>query len=166
MNFIESSLITFKKQKSFADKAIQQLSIEHFKSTDSGNENSICILMKHISGNLDSRWSNFLIEDGEKEWRERDKEFVDDFDSIDEILSNWERGWTTVFKTFSKLKEEDLDTVVAIRGEPHSVYKATLRSISHTSYHVGQIVSLAKLELKSKWRDVTVVDKDRRFSDV
>ena len=110
----------------------------------SEDTNSIVIIMKHIAGNLRSRWTDFLTTDGEKPWRDRDQEFVDDFSSRDQLMEYWESGWSCLLDTLESLTVEDLDKTVTIRGEPHSVPLAIQRSITHTCYHVGQIMLIAR----------------------
>jgi hypothetical protein len=112
--------------------------------------------MKHVAGNLASRWTDFLTTDGEKPWRNRDDEFVASFGSRVELLELWERGWACLLKTLKCLKPEDLEKTVMIRGEPHSVPLALERSLGHTCYHVGQIVQVARIHAGEKWSTLTI----------
>jgi hypothetical protein len=109
-----------------------------------------------MAGNMLSRWTDFLTSDGEKPWRNRDSEFIDAFTSRQEIIDYWERGWKVLFDTLTSLKAEDLDTIVTIRGEPHSVIKAIDRQLAHYGYHVGQIVLIARIFAKDHWTTLTI----------
>ena len=112
--------------------------------------------MKHVAGNLLSRWTDFLTTDGEKPWRTRDDEFVDSFHSRAELLECWERGWGCLLATLKSLKPEDLDKTVLIRGELHSVPLALARSLGHTCYHIGQIVQVARIHAGARWSTLTI----------
>ena len=120
------------------------------------NTNSIAVIMKHVAGNLSSRWTDFLTADGEKPWRNRDDEFVDGFGSRAEILECWEHGWGCLHTTLNRLKAEDLEKTVLIRGEPHSVPLALERSLGHTCYHIGQIVQIARVHAGDDWNTLTI----------
>ena len=112
--------------------------------------------MKHVAGNLASRWTDFLTTDGEKPWRNRDDEFVDTFGNRAEVLQAWERGWACLMTTLKGLTRDDLEKTVFIRGEPHSVPLALERSLGHTAYHVGQIVQVARILVGEKWNTLTI----------
>jgi len=120
------------------------------------NTNSIAVIMKHVAGNLLSRWTDFLTSDGEKPWRNRDDEFVDSLESRDEILKHWETGWNCLLTQLGKLEADDLAKTVTIRGELHSVPLAIHRSVSHCGYHVGQIIILARILAGDKWDPITI----------
>lgn len=147
----------FRKQKELADRAIAQVSDENLRRVLDENTNSIAVIMKHMAGNMISRWTDFLTSDGEKPWRNRDGEFVDDFPnppntkSRDAIVALWERGWTTLFDTMHSLQPDDLEKQVKIRGEAQSVIRATVRQIDHYGYHIGQIVLIARVLAGQKW---------------
>ena len=112
--------------------------------------------MKHVAGNLLSRWTDFLTSDGEKPWRDRDQEFVDTFKSRDELDEYWERGWNCFFETLQSLTPDDLSKTITIRGEPHSVPLAIHRSIAHCGYHIGQIVLVGRILAKDQWETLTI----------
>jgi hypothetical protein len=112
--------------------------------------------MKHVAGNLTSRWTEFLATDGEKPSRNRDDEFVDTFRSRAELLDCWERGWACLLTTLKTLKPEDCGKTVMIRGEAHSVPLALERSLGHTCYHIGQIVQIARIQAAEKWNTLTI----------
>lgn len=146
----------FRYHKNLADRAIAQTSDEALRRPLDANVNSIAVIMKHVGGNLRSRWVDFLTTDGEKPWRQRDEEFVDRFASRQEVLDVWEAGWAAVFGSLEALTEADFGRTVAIRGEPHSVALAAERSLAHTSYHVGQIVILARHWVDDAWQTLTI----------
>jgi hypothetical protein len=120
------------------------------------NTNSVAVIMKHMSGNLGSRFTDFLTSDGEKPDRDRDGEFVDDLPSRDAITKHWERGWSILADTLDALRTEDLSKTVTIRGEPHTVVDALHRALAHQGYHVGQITQLARYLAKDRWATITI----------
>jgi uncharacterized damage-inducible protein DinB len=155
--FLPSTIATFRKQKQMAERAIVQLSDEQLRTPLDANTNSIAVIMKHIGGNLRSRWTDFLTTDGEKPWRNRDDEFIDTFKSRDKIMQAWEAGWAALFTALESLHEADLGLEVTIRGEVHSVPLAILRALDHCGYHVGQIVLTARLLVGEKpWQTLTI----------
>src|SRR5829696_9262740 len=143
--FLSAILNAFEANKHLADRAVEQVPDEKLHVALNANTNSIAVIMKHVSGNLTSRWTDFLSSDGEKPDRNRDDEFVDTFTSRAEILQCWERGWTCLLATLRSLRSDDLGKTVTIRGEPHPVPLALERSLGHTYYHIGQIVQLARI---------------------
>src|SRR5713101_7524472 len=153
---IDAALASFRANKGWADKAIGQLPDEKLHFSLDPNTNSIAVIMKHVAGNLASRWTDFLTTDGEKPWRNRDDEFVDSFGSRAGLLELWERGWACLLTTIKGLKREDLEKTVLIRGEPHSVPLALERSLGHTCYHIGQIVQVARIHAGEKWTILTI----------
>jgi len=166
-HYLEDSVLQLRKLKSLADKAIGQISDEHlFKALDP-EANSIAVIMKHVSGNMRSRWTDFLTSDGEKPNRDRDNEFVvDSSDTRAKILSDWEEGWNLVFRAVSALTPEDLGKTVRIRGEAHSVVEAINRQVAHYAMHVGQIVLLAKHYAGPNWRSLSIPRGQSREFDV
>lgn len=146
----------FEANKRLADRAIEQVSDDKLHIPLDANTNAIAVIMKHVAGNLLSRWTDFLTTDGEKPWRNRDDEFVDSFGSRQEVLEFWERGWACLLTTLKSLKPEDLEKTVLIRGEPHSVPLALERSLGHTCYHIGQIVQAARVHAGEKWNTLTI----------
>jgi hypothetical protein len=153
---IDAYIRSFRAQKHLADAAIAQLSEEQLRKPLDENTNSVCVIMKHVGGNLRSRFSEFLLTDGEKSWRDRDDEFVDNFASREQMIEAWEVGWQTLFDALSPLTADDLLGTVMIRGEPHSVPFAISRALAHTSYHIGQIVQTARVMAKDNWTTITV----------
>jgi uncharacterized damage-inducible protein DinB len=156
IQFIESIAKNFRSQKRLADKAIPQLSDDQLRRPLDENTNSVAIIMKHVGGNLRSRFTDFLTSDGEKPDRDRDGEFVDDFASRDAILQHWEHGWQVLFDALASLTPQDLAKTITIRGEPHTVIDALHRSLAHAGYHVGQIVQLARYLAKDHWETITI----------
>lgn len=149
-------LDAFIAQKQLAERAIEQVSSLDLRRPLDDNTNSIAVIMKHVGGNLRSRFTDFLNSDGEKPWRDRDDEFVDTFRSRDEIMAAWESGWSILTDTLAALRSEHLFWTVYIRGEPHTVPEALTRSLAHTSYHVGQIVLIARVHNKANWNTLTI----------
>jgi uncharacterized damage-inducible protein DinB len=136
---------------------MRQLSDEQLRTALDPNTNSVAVIMKHVGGNLKSRWTDFLTSDGDKPWRNRDDEFVDTFQSRDEMMHAWEGGWAVLFATLESLTEADLDREVTIRGEVHSVPLAILRALDHCGYHTGQIVLTARLLVgNNDWQTLTI----------
>jgi hypothetical protein len=153
---IGSAASAFRSDKGRADKAIVQLPDDKLHVALDPNTNSIAVIMKHVAGNLLSRWTDFLTTDGEKPWRNRDDEFVDTFTSRAELLAYWESGWQRLFDALAALTPADLDRTVTIRGEPHSVPLAVHRSLAHCGYHVGQIVLIARVLAGDDWTTITI----------
>lgn len=153
---LDSFRSTFRSTKRLADKAIAQSSEESLRRQPDPNANSIAVIMKHVAGNLRSRFTDLLDSDGEKPWRRRDEEFVDRYGSHEEILADWESGWSVLFASLESLRPEDLSREIPIRGEVHTVALALTRSLSHISYHVGQIVHLARNHAGNRWTTITI----------
>jgi hypothetical protein len=153
---IEGGLAAFRSNKSWADKAVAQLSNDQLHLALDPNTNCIAVIMKHVAGNLLSRWTDFLSSDGEKPWRSRDDEFLDNVKSRDELIAYWESGWQRMFDSVSALSVEDLGKSVMIRGELHSVPLAMQRSLAHCAYHVGQILLIARVLAGEHWTTITI----------
>jgi hypothetical protein len=154
--FISAIINAFEANKRLADRAVEQVPDDELHTALDVNTNSIAVIMKHVAGNLLSRWTDFLTTDGEKPWRNRDGEFEDTFGGRKEVLEYWERGWACLFATLKSLKPEDIEKTVVIRGEPHSVPLALARSLGHTCYHAGQIVQVARIHAGEKWNTLTI----------
>lgn len=156
-HYIDDCLLQLRKLKMLADKALLQIQPEHIFSVLDPEANSIAVLMKHVAGNMRSRWTEFLSTDGEKPDRDRDREFVIDTDDTHaKILSLWEEGWKCLFTAASSLTPEDLGRTVRIRGEAHTVVEAINRQMTHYAAHVGQIVLLAKHYAGSDWQSLSI----------
>ncbi len=156
-HYLENALATFRGYKTLAEKAFQQLTdVDLFRTIDE-ESNSIAIIMKHMSGNMISRWTDFLTTDGEKPTRNRDGEFVmEPADTKDKLFAQWEKGWNCLFSALEALKPADLCKQVTIRGAPLSVLEAINRQLTHKAYHVGQIVLLAKHFKSSAWKSLSI----------
>jgi uncharacterized damage-inducible protein DinB len=154
---VAAAIATFSKQKHLAERAMRQLSDEQLHTAPDPNTNSIAVIVKHLAGNLRSRWTDFLTSDGEKPWRNRDDEFVETFKSRDEMLQAWESAWAVLIATLESLTEGDLDREITIRGEKHTVPLAILRALDHCGYHTGQIVLTARLLVgNDTWQTLTI----------
>jgi hypothetical protein len=156
-HYLADALRTFRDYKKLAERALAQVGDDDFFATLDPESNSIAINMKHMAGNMLSRWTDFLTTDGEKPNRERDMEFVIVPDSTrDDLLAYGEKGWQCVFDAIEPLGPEDLLRVVLIRGQEHTVMQAINRQIAHYAYHTGQIVYLAKHFKSNEWQSLTV----------
>ena len=155
--YLDVAFRSLRGHKRLADDAIAQLSEEQFFAVLDAESNSVATIVKHMAGNMRSRFTNFLTSDGEKPDRNRDREFITHTDAKrEEVLKSWEQNWQLVFETINSLHPEDLERTVTIRGEPHSVLQALNRSLAHDAYHVGQIVFLAKHWKGAEWKTLSV----------
>lgn len=156
----ESYLESVKKQflyyKMLGEKAIDQLEPTQLFVSFNDDTNSIATIVKHISGNMLSRWTDFLTSDGEKEWRKRDAEFENDLQSKEEVLELWNKGWNCLENALQSLKPEQLSDIIYIRNEGHTVIEAINRQLAHYPYHVGQIVFYAKQLKNSSWNSLSI----------
>lgn len=156
----ESYLESVKKQflyyKMLGEKAINQLEPEQLFAETNEDTNSIAAIVKHISGNMLSRWTDFLTSDGEKEWRNRDAEFENDLLSKQAVLEVLNKGWNCLENALENLKPEQLSTIIYIRNEGHTVIEAINRQLAHYPYHIGQIVFYAKQLKKSSWESLSI----------
>lgn len=156
----------FEYYKSLGDKAFDQLTDEPIFWQYNEESNSIAVIVKHIAGNMLSRWTNFLNEDGEKSWRHRDEEFVNTFKTKDEVLEFWEKGWKCLFYALNQINDENLYATIYIRGEAHSVIDAILRQLAHYPYHIGQIVYIAKMIKNEDWKTLSIArNKSQEFNN-
>ena len=153
---LDGAVTVFRSHKAWADRAIAQLDDERLRAALDANTNSVAVIMKHVVGNLRSRWTDFLTADGEKPWRDRDDEFVDTFATRAELIDYWESGWQRLFDTLAALTPADLARTVTIRGEPHSVPLAIQRSLAHCAYHTGQILLIARILSGENWTTITI----------
>jgi hypothetical protein len=156
-HFLDESLSQFRQLKGLADKALAQVGDDDLFTVLDPESNSIAVIMKHLVGNMRSRWTDFLTSDGEKPDRNRDAEFeLDGEDSAQALKAAWEAGWALVLETVASLKPEDLHRTVRIRGEAHTVMQAICRQATHYAGHTGQIVLLAKHFAGARWRALTI----------
>lgn len=153
---ISGILKQFKYYKSLGDKTFEQLSFDELCYQPSEDSNSISIIVKHMVGNMLSRWTNFLTEDGEKPWREREQEFQTSYTTKEELIIAWEKGWNCLFAAIEPLTDNDLNTIVYIRNEGHTVAEALFRQLGHYPYHVGQIAYLGKQLKGNHWKSLSI----------
>lgn len=159
ISYLEDSIALFRYYKQLAEKAMGQVREDQLFAVLDGEMNSVAVIVKHMAGNMRSRWTDFLTSDGEKPDRDRDSEFADPPVSREALLAMWEAGWQRVFEALEPLLERDLQRTVTIRGEAHSVMQAINRQVAHYSYHCGQIVLLAKHFAGAEWKTLTVPRK-------
>ena len=169
VSYLEDSLAVLRYYKTLGERAMDQVADEHLFAMLDDEANSIAIIVKHMTGNMRSRWTDFLTTDGEKPDRNRDSEFVDPPSTREALLKDWEAGWARVFSAIEPLTDEDLARTVTIRGEAHSVMQAINRQLAHYPHHVGQIVLLAKHFARDHWQSLSVprnksADFNRRVS--
>src|SRR5665213_104605 len=155
-SYMTDSLDLFRYYKNLAERAMAQVSDEQLVTVLDAEANSIAVIVKHMAGNMRSRWSDFLASDGEKPDRNRDSEFVDPAATREALMESWEKGWQLVFSAIGPLTDADLGRTVMIRSEPHSVMQAINRQIAHYAQHIGQIVFLAKHLAGPNWRALTI----------
>lgn len=155
-SYLESVIKQFKYYKSLGDKTFAQLNDSELHWQYNENSNSVAIIVKHMAGNMLSRWTNFLTEDGEKEWRQRDDEFIDSLTTKEDIIVFWERGWQCLFNAIEPLKSEQLEQLVYIRNQGHTITEAINRQMMHYAYHTGQIVSIGKQILNDQWTSLSI----------
>jgi hypothetical protein len=155
-SYLEDSIVLFHQYKKIAEGAIEQITDDQLFARLDEDMNSIAIIVKHMTGNMRSRWTDFLTSDGEKPNRDRDSEFEQAATSRQELLRIWEEGWQLVFRALEPLTDAHMGRIVTIRGEAHSVTQAINRQIAHYSYHCGQIVLLAKHFKGQEWKSLSV----------
>ncbi|WPO77408.1 DUF1572 family protein [Flavobacterium sp. KACC 22761] len=155
-SYLESAKKQFLYYKMLGEKAIDQLEPEQLFVSTNPDTNSIATIVKHISGNMLSRWTDFLTSDGEKDWRDRDSEFENDLQSKEQVLEIWNKGWNCLENTLQSLKADQLSDIIYIRNEGHTVIEAINRQLAHYPYHVGQIVFYAKQLKNSEWNSLSI----------
>jgi len=164
--YLKSARKIFSDYKRMAEKTMEQLSEKQLYWAPDKESNSIAIIAKHLWGNMRSRWTNFLTEDGEKPWRNRDTEFEMDWKGRDTLMQKWEEGWQIMFNTIDSLKETDLDKTVLTRGEQNTVLEAINRQIAHYASHIGQIVYLGKMMKQEDWHTLSIArGKSKEFNE-
>lgn len=155
-DYLSDAIRSFRDYKKLAERAITQVSDTEFFTVIDDEANSIAVIVKHVAGNLRSRWRDFLASDGEKEDRDRDSEFEIAEDGREALMEFWETGWKTLFDNIEPLTEDDFSRTITIRGEPHTVVGAINRQLTHYAYHIGQIVFLAKHLKSDQWKNLSV----------
>jgi len=156
ISYLPSVIKQFEYNKSLGDKTFKQLTKEQLFWQFNDASNSVATLVKHISGNMLSRWTNFLTEDGEKSWRKRDEEFVNSYRTKEEIIADWEKGWQCLFENLHKITPDNSNTIVYVRNEGHTIAEAINRQLCHYSYHIGQIVVIGKMAKNSDWETLSI----------
>jgi hypothetical protein len=164
-DFVASIEREYLRYKGYAEATFAQLSDDQLAVVPAAEGNSVAILVWHVSGNLESRFTDFLTTDGEKPWRERNSEFEERHVSQEQLRKKWDAGWTVLLDTLGRLSDADLGKRIAIRGESLAVHEALHRSLAHTASHVGQIVLLAKNLLGPEWRTLTIPRAPRKPPD-
>ena len=160
-NYLESVIKQFEYYKLLGEKTFEQIDEDKFFWQYNEDSNSIATIVKHLWGNMLSRWTDFLNSDGEKEWRERDAEFENDISSKSEMLQKWNEGWEAFLSTLKSLKEEDLSKIIYIRNQGHTVLEAINRQLAHYPYHVGQIVFIGKM-CADHWNSLSIPKGDSK----
>ncbi|WP_339630539.1 DUF1572 family protein [Bizionia echini] len=155
-DIITSVLKEFNYYKTVGDKTLEQLTYEDMTWQYNDASNSISIIVKHMVGNMFSRWTNFLTEDGEKSWRQRDQEFEASYTNKAELITAWESGWKCLFDAIEPLHNDSLNTIVYIRNERHLVSQAIFRQLGHYSYHIGQIAQIGKMLKGNDWQSLSI----------
>ncbi|QQS28625.1 MAG: DUF1572 domain-containing protein [Sphingobacteriales bacterium] len=156
IEYLNSAIKQFEYYKLLGEKTMAQISEQGLFWQYNPESNSIAIIVKHLRGNMLSRWTDFLNSDGEKEWRNRDSEFETDLKSRDEVMQYWNEGWSCLLTTLQSLQESDFDKIVFIRNQGHSVVEAINRQLAHYAYHVGQIVFIGKMICNDNWISLSI----------
>ena len=155
-NFLTSAIKQFEYYKLLGEKTFNQLQDEKLFWQYNTESNCIAIIVKHLQGNMLSRWTDFLTTDGEKEWRNRDKEFENDIQTKEQMITLWNKGWQCLFYALSSLQETDFEKIIYIRNQGQTVTEAINRQLCHYSYHVGQIVFIGKMICNEKWQMLSI----------
>jgi hypothetical protein len=155
-NYIDTIKKQFEYYKSLGEKTFNQISEDQLFWQPNEESNSIAMIVKHLNGNMLSRWTDFLTSDGEKQWRKRDTEFDNDIKTKEELIFKWNQGWSCLFDTINQLTDNDLDKIIYIRNMGHSVSEAINRQLAHYPYHIGQIVYIGKLIQNEKWNSLSI----------
>ncbi|CAM2936318.1 DUF1572 family protein [Paenibacillus taichungensis] len=154
--FLDTAEKQFLYYKQLGEKAMEQLESEQLFQSWNEDANSIAVIVKHLWGNMLSRWTDALTTDGEKPWRERDAEFVNDISTREELLAKWEEGWNCLFGAIRSFTPEQLSHIIYIRNEGHTVMEAIIRQLAHYPYHVGQIIYAAKMLKETAWNSLSI----------
>ena len=155
-SYLPSIINRFETYKALGEKTFNQLTFEELQWQSHEDSNSISIITKHIVGNMLSRWTHFLTEDGEKNWRQRDDEFIDSYTSTEDLIASWESGWMCLFNAIKSLTADDVERKIYIRNEEHTVIEAINRQLAHYAYHIGQMVFIGKLIKGEDWKSLSI----------
>ena len=156
MNTLQSIIKQFQYYKSLGDKTFFQLNDEQLFWKYNAKSNSIAMVVKHISGNMLSRWTDFRNTDGEKEWRNRESEFADDIKERKTLEEHWKKGWACLFDALNSISDDDLEKIIYIRNQGHSIIEAINRQLAHYAYHTGQIVFIGKMLKDESWLSLSI----------
>lgn len=154
--YLESVRKQFEYYKMLGEKTFSQLEDQQLFWTYNENSNSIATIVKHLWGNMTSRWTNFLSSDGEKESRDRDAEFENDITTREEMISKWDQGWSCLFMALDSINDDNFDQLIYIRNQGHTITEAINRQLCHYPYHIGQIVFLGKMATKNQWNSLSI----------
>lgn len=155
-NYLISIDKQFRYYKLLGEQTMAQLSDEQLLWQFNAESNSIAIIVKHISGNMLSRWTDFLTSDGEKEWRNRESEFEGDLNTREKIMNHWDKAWDVLFDALAPLEEKDMGSIVYIRNQGHTITEAINRQLAHYAYHIGQMVFLGKMQKGEDWKSLSI----------
>jgi Protein of unknown function (DUF1572) len=155
-DYLSSARKQFEYYKQLGEKTFDQLTDEQLFWQYNAESNSIAIIVKHLRGNMLSRWTDFLTTDGEKEWRQREAEFENDLQTRAELLALWNEGWDCLFQALDSVNEENINTIIYIRNQGHSIVEAINRQLAHYPYHVGQIVFIGKMVKDAEWASLSI----------
>lgn len=155
-DYLQCVIKQFEYYKSLGEKTFKQLTDDKLFWQYNTESNCIAVIVKHMWGNMLSRWTDFLTTDGEKEWRNRDSEFKNDISSREELMGKWIAGWDCLFKALNSLTADDLNKTVYIRNQGHTVTEALNRQLAHYSYHIGQIVFIGKMACENNWKSLSI----------
>jgi hypothetical protein len=156
MEYLKSARRQFEYYKSLADKAMDQAEDEGLNWHPDDESNSIAVIIRHLHGNMLSRWTDFLTTDGEKPWRDRDAEFEGGDSTREALLGLWEAGWQCLFTALDSITDADLERIIHIRNDGHTILEAINRQIAHYAYHVGQIVWIARMQRRQEWQSLSI----------
>lgn len=159
-NFLSATVKQFQYYKSLGEKTFDQLDDTGLFHKASPESNSIAVIVNHLSGNMKSRWTDFLTSDGEKEWRKRDREFEDIIHTRQDMIRAWDEGWAVLFKAIDSVNENNFDQLVYIRNQGHTIVEGIMRQLCHYSYHIGQIVYLGRMLKGESWTCLSIPKND------
>ncbi|WP_067037194.1 DUF1572 family protein [Allomuricauda sp. CP2A] len=159
-NYLSNIKFEFHRYKTMGDNTFAQLTDDDIQRTYSETDNSIAIIVKHMVGNMLSRWTNFLTEDGEKPWRDREMEFEAPYATKNEMIVAWEKGWNCLFDALESINPSNFDTKIKIRDEEHTVIEAVNRQLAHYASHVGQLVFIGKMLKGTRWKSLSIPKGD------
>lgn len=166
MNYLEGTIKQFRYYEMLGTKSIERLSEDQLFEHPATDSNNMAMIVKHMVGNMLSRWTDFLTSDGEKAWRSRDDEFADDLKTKESVLAEWNKGWECFYNAILPLSDADLEKKILIRNQEHTIVEAINRQLAHYAYHVGQMVFLAKLKMGSNWESLSIpLGQSNKFNE-